>query len=519
MARQLPAPADPAPAPAALERAAACARIAKMAEAGQAPRAAIAALRETDPGLPSAATLYRWWRAWREGGSPALVPRRRGRVRKPYGWEDRAARLYGSPTRPLPATVARWLVEEGFEGVTASRVRRYLRSLPARVGGADSPARAGRHHWRQNHGPYVERDETVLDVGLVYEGDGHRCDVYVRHPMTGNPFRPELVVWLDVRSHYAAGWWLAEDESAVSTLYSLSKAVVSENHVPAAVHVDPGSGFINKLLCDESVGWLRRLDIDVIPTLPGNAKGKGLIEGWFHWFEERCGKRFPSYMQRRTDLELHRLETALRAGRIELPTLGQYAGAVQAYVASYNRTPQRRLGATPAELWQGLARSEVALPAAALVRPCKLCTVRRGRVQLYGRVYSAPALLDLAGRRVGVEYDLADDGAVWVDAGGRRLVEARLVEARPHQQPSRIADLREGRLRGQLRRIERKQQEVIARAQPAIDVLAAGHQLAPAARRVVGGEPLAPDDGDDALALAADERLRRWRNSWDEEGI
>jgi len=311
------------------------------------------------------------------------------------------------------------------------------------------------------------RDNGVLPVGLIYQGDGHTCDVYVQHPATGKHWRPELTAWIDVRSHYLAGWWLSEGESAVTTLYALSHAIVTHDHVPAAIHTDPGSGFKNRMMDDDVVGYLTRMSIEPIRAIPGNAKGKGHIERWFGIFEERCGKKFESYCGHcRTDDALSRFETKVRRGEITVPTLEQYRDAVAAFVERYNNTPQDSLdGRTPAELWSELERTPVELPAEALVRPQERRKVRRWGVSLFNRLYRHEVLAGFEGVEVVIEYDLHDDSTVTIrDQAGRYLCDARLVRARPGLPQSRIEELREKRAAGQRQRKLRQIEEIDRRA-------------------------------------------------------
>lgn len=461
----------PRPTARTIERARLCRQIDDFLADGLTVSTALRRLRAAESGLPSDNTLRRWLAAWRDGGVAALADGRDGRTRLPYGWEARAIEEWNEPQRPSRATVAWRLRQDGFADATDSRVRRFLNSLPANIGGENTPARAGAHHHRQNFRPHVIRDESVIPVGLIYEGDGHTCDVYVQHPNSGQHYRPEITVWLDINTHFCVGFNLAEAESAMGTLHSLSGAFLAHDHVPAALHVDPGSGFRNRLMIGETVGWLSRLGVDVIYALPGNAKGKGLVERWFGTFEERCGKRFRTYCGHcRTDDELRYLKRAIRGGKLRLPHLREYAEAVAGYISAYNSTPQKRLGAAPAELWaQGLRRSPVHVPRSALLRPAERRAVRKATVEIFGRKYRAPALNLVNGQTVDVEYDLTDDSRVWINFRGRRVCEARLAEARPWLPKSRVEDLQAKREAGQLKRLERKAEEARARQRKPLD--------------------------------------------------
>lgn len=446
----------------AQERLAVVRAVERLRDAGLSLAQAIEVTRHEMETAPCAATVRSWIAAAAKGGAAALAPKHRGRVRQDYGWEARAVEMWGSPNRPAAATVARWLVAEGFDSATPSRVRAYLKSLPATCGGEHAPRRAGWHWYQQNITPSALRTAEHIPVGAIYEGDGHTCDVYVAHPVTGKPWRPELTVWIDVRSHYIAGWHLSEAESAMSTMFALANALRAHDHVPSAIHVDPGSGFVNRAM-DE---YLERLSIERLCARPGAAREKGLVEGWFRWMEERAGKRWDTYCGgARTDDVLRRLASNLKSGQLRLPSIDDYAAGLAEYIATYNRTPQERLGASPAELWAHLKRAPVELPDAALVRLRVTRKVRRGTVEFYGRLYRAGGeLLNWEGSEVGVEYDLTDDARVWVYSGGRLVAEAALVQRRRWVPESRVEQLQQQRLAGQRKRLERKLTEAEQRS-------------------------------------------------------
>ncbi|MCC7413335.1 MAG: transposase [Gammaproteobacteria bacterium] len=426
---------------------------------------AAALLARRGGACPARSRLLCWVADYARAGVAGLVDAYAGRPRRMWGWEARALHYYQRPNKLAYSTVAHWLREEGFDTATEARVRAYLQSLP-RNATTYAPARVGAHYHRQNIRPYVVRDASVLPVGLVYEGDGHTCDVYVRHPVSGGHYRPELTAWIDVRSRFIVGWWLSDTESATTALFSLSHALVAHDHVPAFVHTDPGSGFVNKVMTADVTGYCARLSIEHIAALPGNAKGKGLIERWFGIFEERLGKRFESYCGgARTDDALQRLATRIKRGEIELPTFRQYADEITAFVAAWNAAAQRNLGTSPAGLWATLERVSLETPAALLIRPVTERVARRCGLALDNRLYRDPALAAWEGATVQVEYDLHDDTTVTVrDAQGRWVCEARLVEKKPWLAQSRIADGERKRLEGRTERLRAQLEEMERRA-------------------------------------------------------
>lgn len=435
-------------------------------------RSAAAWLASQGPDLPSAPTLERWLHQYLHDGITGLAPKYKGRQRKEHGWEALALELYAKPTRPAYSTVAIWLQQRGHASASEHLVRRYLKSLPSNLV-ETSPKRLGAHYYQQNIKPYIIRDLSALPVGMVYQGDGHCCDVYVASPATGNAYRPELTVWLDVRSHYVVGWWLSDSESANTTLFSLSAALVRHDHTPGFVHSDPGPGFVAKTIIDEQSGFLARFSIKPITALPGNAKGKGLVEGFFRWFEERCGKQFATFCQGRTDDALSRMRQRIAKGDLVLPTLQQYADACRDYFDFYNRNPQVGLGKqAPADLWKTLVKVPLETPAAAIIRPSEQRVVQRWGVALHGRLYRGP-LAAYEGRKVQVEYDLHNDMRVWIKDDKRRFVcEAVLVEKRAWLSDSRIEDQQKARLAGQVERKRNDIAELEARAMRPISAAA-----------------------------------------------
>ena len=104
---------------------------------GSSVEAAVRAVRDLHPAGPSTSTLRRWHAAWKDGrrDDDAIADRRRGRVRKPYGWEAAAIAQWDRLPRPEYVIVAFLLREAGWETATDSRVRRYLQPLVASHGG------------------------------------------------------------------------------------------------------------------------------------------------------------------------------------------------------------------------------------------------------------------------------------------------------------------------------------------------------------------------------------------------
>jgi putative transposase len=443
----------------------------KAGQLDAAQAAAVASLGEA----PSVPTLKRWLAAFKRQGKEGLLPKHTGRVRKEYGWELRSIALYNLPSKPAMSGVALKLRKEGFDTATDSRVAGFLRALPATVG-ENSPDRIGKHLHRLRRQSYQPRDASTLQVGEVYAGDGHTADCYVAHPNTGKPYRPELTAFIDIRSRYIPGWYLSDSESAVSTLFALSHAMQTYDHVPAWLYLDHGAGYRSRLLNDETTGFYQRFSMKVIGALPGNPHGKGWIERWFRTVRDHHDKFFAGglvYCGNDMAGEINRrLSSDIDAGKRKLPSLENYHASLAHFIEEYNNTPMETLeGKTPAEVWKGLQQVAVSLPAEAIIRPRERRTVQRQMVELHKRMYYHAALSLYDGKKLSVEYDLHKDSSVWIyDQNDRFVCMATLVSTIGVLPESRLEEQRGKRLQGQLKRLEKKVDEAHARANDAITI-------------------------------------------------
>jgi putative transposase len=405
-------------------------------------------------------------------GLMGLVSGNKGRPRRQGDWESLALEYFTRPSKLAASTIAEKLRDEhGFADATDGRVKRFLDSVPAHLG-EFHPRRVGPHFRRLNLKPHVIRDRSVVAPGLIYQGDGHSLHYYVRHPEAGHHITAELTPWMDIGSRYIAGWWLGYSESAVQTLYSLSHAILLHDHVPQMLHVDPGSGFKNKMMCDQVAGFAPRLgDVQFMTALPGNARGKGDIEGWFRWFEEKHGKFQASYKGKEVPQEfLRRLAKRIEAGEMYVPHWEEALDGIARYIDAYNKRNQAGLGKrSPQSIWETKVQAPLHLPPEMLMRPSEIRKARSYRVSLWNRVYEATELQAWEGRDVRVEYDLHNAQQVWLyDLKGRFIARAQLVEAKPWLDTNRIADLERKRLEGQVKRLDQRRALLEDMARPSI---------------------------------------------------
>ncbi|MBO2656189.1 Mu transposase C-terminal domain-containing protein [Shewanella algae] len=151
-----------------------------------------------------------------------------------------------------------------------------------------------------------------------------------------------------------------------------------------------------------------------------------------------------------------------------LPDIQNHPSRVGAKYHAQNIREYKRL--SRAEVWQQLQRSPVVSENIELLRHYKTRTVRRSTLRLDNREYQAVELAALNGRDVIVGYDWWHDGKVTVrEVGSERFIcEAVLVHRAAFVSTSHLEDARNKRERAQLKRIDVKRDEIIARANLAI---------------------------------------------------
>lgn len=421
-------------------------------------------------GRLSYSTLNRWVNGYNKNGLFGLLPNHQGSGQKVYGWEVRATRLYSLPSKPSISAVTRKLIAEDFADVTEARVRRYIKSLPSDKGEM-SRGRLGPRLFVNTQKSFVRRSTENLPVGTCYQGDGHTLDLYLQHPSGKKPWRAELTLWLDVTSRYVVGWYLSEAESGNSTLFALSYAILSHDHIPAVLHIDNGSGYKNKMMSDDSTGFYSRLGITVMHSRPYNAKGKGHVERFFGTMERDFNKWFESYCGAdMADEAIQALLKKHKKGEITFPTAEQWIVEFNRWLEQYHNTPHGGLNKkTPAEVWATLERHPVEIKSTAIFWPQRVCMVRREAITFDKREYMAPELIQYNGKKLTIEYNLHDDRAVRVlDDKGRWICDAPLVNKADYLPASRIIEAKQKRAEQSVKRLGVHMQEQIDRSGLAI---------------------------------------------------
>lgn len=333
--------------------------------------------------------------------------------------------------------------------------------------------------------PFKRRDASMLEPLDVWVMDGHSFKAKVRHPDHGAPFAPELTLALDWSTRRIMGWSASLSENVFAVGDALRHGI-GLHGIPAVLYTDNGAGETAKPMDCPIDGYAVRLGIDHRTGIPGKPQGRGVIERSWQTHAINCARQFDSYQGsdvdggefRKVAAELAKEQRAVRraqeTGTVvrlsnKCPTWAQFVDAIDRMVAEYNGThrhrslPKRADGKhmTPDEAWA--AKFDPALqhlPSQVELRelfmPAVLRTARRGEVQFFNQVYSAPELMrrDVEGHEVSVRYDIHDPSWVRIyTLDGQFVCDARFAANRIDAMPKAVVHMaREKRVAATVKR-------------------------------------------------------------------
>ena len=430
---------------------------------------ALAGAAKSGRAAPSRSAVCEWCAQYREGGTVALLPDHKGRVIDAAGWWGPALEYFNMPGKPDMSAVHRHLVEVEHFAVSYDQVRHYLTGVPAMLG-RNSPARIGKNLYKLTEKAYIRRSTENALAGDVYVADGYCADVYLAHPVTGDIWRPELTVAIDMRSRFPVGWRADEHEGTYAVQNMWAECFARWNHVPPMLYVDNSSGYKNKLMSDEMTGFYARAGVQqVIHAIPGNPHGKGWVERFFRIVKDDFLKLWRPEFYCGTDMApevLSRTVREVKAGRLILPTIAEFSDAFNAWIARYvNRPHPENKNVTRAELWSQLVPIPPHACVTELKRQAVLLTVQRASITHGKRAYKHPELHAFNGQKLVLEYDLMDDRiGIMRTQDGRWICDAHLIRAIDAIAPNRLEEKRVARVSDSIKRLQSKIDEQKARA-------------------------------------------------------
>jgi putative transposase len=462
-------------------------------------------------------TVHNWAKKLDKAGVEGLSAAYCGRSRTTWDWEAEALKRYQVPTRPGFAKVARDLQRAGHDTATEKRVERYLKSVPLLE---REKGRRSADELRKELKPFIRRSLENIEANTVWMADGHTVDVRMLHPHSRKLYRPEVTVFMDVKSRLVVGAFVSEKENQYAVMWAFSRGV-KHFGLPLFLYTDGGAGYVAKAITATGSGLLDRLGVDWLKALPYNARAKAQVERFFRFFSDDFAKGFATYCgdDMSKDHE-RRMVTPKAADREKVqalyPEQDEFVEQMRAWLHWYNTERiHPELGCTPMECWQAHAGEIFQAEHEALLWPREARVVQRGEIHFNSLIYRSIELNTIDhGTEVWVEYDPWDGRKVRVldKATEAWLCDAEIDYGTPIIPTARIEQAREkARLRSerlQQIRMDEKQRRWI-QGRDATDITDEIHRLEtqpnelnelhqPGMKRAAaGGQPTAADDDDD----------------------
>lgn len=421
------------------------------------------------------ATVYRWLKD-RAKGALALAPKAPPRAAQPI-WVPPLLALYQAPQKPTIAECLRTYWPATYPGIPAPQLRtaqRHLERLPMEV---REWGRMGRNARRAIQ-PFIRRTMEGLWPMDIVTVDGHLFKAYVRHPLTGRRFRPEVTTYLDIATRRAVGFsaWIAESSFAIWC--ALRDLVLNPACGVPAIHYSDNGAYRSEA---------HRSLLARIGTTPSfaeayRAQARGVIERFNRSVWVPLARTQATYCGEDCDAEA--LKRALKQADDEASRLlawDDFCATALAALAAYNAKPHRTLNdKCPDQSWaeavqDGWLPTLLADDDLHDLLPSYLRTVARGEVRVPWGRYFDERLRAWHGQEVEVAVVPTDGARVWVSSLERRLIciAERDKNARGYFHETQVDHARANREQGRVDRLERKLAAVREEGRGLIEVQAA----------------------------------------------
>ncbi|MDI1231369.1 MAG: Mu transposase C-terminal domain-containing protein [Methylobacter sp.] len=275
---------------------------------------------------------------------------------------------------------------------------------------------------------FVRRDWSSMSSNEAWVGDGHSFKAKVRHPRTGNAFAPEVTMIIDAASRFVVGWAFSLAENQIAVAEAIGQGMLKHGK-PLIYYSDNGSGQTAKTIDCPIGGMLARMGVEHETGIPGNAQGRGLIEGLWDITMIAAAKTFPTFQGTGMDGDTLRKNTnainsAKRKGEVPtfVPSWQEFMRVCEETIDTYNHEHKHSSlgGKTPADVYFANFDASWACPltddeALNLYRPFILRTPIRGELTWINNRYFNKVLVELPEKtKVRVAYDLHHADRVWI---------------------------------------------------------------------------------------------------------
>ena len=275
--------------------------------------------------------------------------------------------------------------------------------------------RYGDKYYKDHNEKIIRRTKDGFAANEAWVGDERTIDIRVLWG-DGTILRPKVTMWQDVRSNKIVGY-VVERYANSDTIAASLRIGFLKNGVPVIIYTDNGKDYICKFFTDEMNGFLK--NIGITPenhkrAIYHNARAKQ-IERKFKEDAANFDKAFSTYIggniAKRPECEIK----AEKQGRIVEEK--EFRKLFDDFVLWYNNRESQgegMNGRTPNEVWVAEYRESVKRItdrdlAFLMLRNEGERTISRGEILFNNKVYTAPDLYLLNGRKVTIKRDLFDE--------------------------------------------------------------------------------------------------------------
>lgn len=309
--------------------------------------------------------------------------------------------------------------------------------------------RDGKKVWTDECAYYLRRDYSLLNSNDVWTSDYHTLDLFVKDDVTGEVYRPHLIIWSDIKSRKILTMKLRRSSDSHGVFLTFRSAV-KEYGAPDMVYLDNGREFLSSDIggrgrrkTDENADYgqtlFDRLGIKMVNAKVANGRAK-IAERQFKTMTDQFSRMFETYCGNKPTTRPEGHKKILKNEK-NIPLLSEVEKELQDYFEGYyNNIESKAVGlenGTPNECYKKYLFKKRTLPLEQLneilLRTTKMQTYKRSGVyvsisntQIY--FYNSNITMDYLGKKVYVRYDPDDLSEVIIeDDKGRYVGKAQRV--------------------------------------------------------------------------------------------
>ena len=164
--------------------------------------------------------------------------------------------------------------------------------------------REGKKVWTDECAYYLRRDYSSLSSNDIWTSDYHTLDFFVKDDVTGDIYRPHLVIWSDIKSRKILSMRLRRSSDSDGVFLSLREAV-KKYGAPEMVYLDNGREFLSSdiggrgrrkkdINADYGKTLFERLKIKMVNAKVANGRAK-IAERQFNTITNQFARMIKTY--------------------------------------------------------------------------------------------------------------------------------------------------------------------------------------------------------------------------------